>query len=125
MKTIGFKIGRITGMLAALGTIAFWLIFLFANPYSDQGQATDSVLVVMVMLLLSVLAVLASLAKRPYLMAFLAAVMLVPVGLYTLGTPGLFRWIGFLEVVYFAAALLMIGVRFVGRNRPKPESLSD
>lgn len=118
MKSIGFEIGRISGTLATLGIIALWLVFLFANPYGNQGQVAGSVLVVMVMLILSALGVLASLAGRPYLMAFLAAAMFIPVGLYTLGTPGLFRWIGLLEVVYFAAALLMIGGRATERSNP-------
>lgn len=107
MKPIPFEIGKITGTLAACGTIVLWLIFLFANPYNNQAQAVDTVLVVILMLFLGALGVLAALTNRPYLMAFLAAAMFVPVGLYTLGTPGLFRGIGLLEIVYFAAALLM------------------
>ncbi len=107
MKPLTLEIGRITGTLAACGAIVLWLIFLFANPYNNQGQAVDTVLVAILMLFLGALGVLAALTNRPYLMAFLAAAMFVPVGLYTLGTPGLFRGIGLLELVYFAAALLM------------------
>lgn len=117
MKTIGFKIGQVTATLAAIGTIALWLIFLFANPYDNPAQVTDSVLIVILMLILSTLAVLASLTGRPYWMAFLAAIMLVPVGLYTLGTPGLFRWIGILEIIFLAAALLMIASKILQQPR--------
>ena len=116
MKPVAFEIGRITGALAGSGAIVLWLIFLFGNPYNNQGQSVGTVLTVIVMLLLGALSVLASLANRPYLMAFLAAAMFVPVGLYTLGTPGLFRWIGLFEIVYFGAALLMIAGRIRKTN---------
>jgi hypothetical protein len=63
------------------------------------------------MALLAVAGLLASLRGNPYLLLLAFGVSFVPVGLYMLGLPGLFRGIGWLNLAWLAAAVLMIAGR--------------
>jgi hypothetical protein len=111
VKLVAFEISRVLGVLAAMGILALWLIFAFANPYDPSGLAFDARLTTAVMIFLAGFGLLAALAGRPFWMAFIFAAMFVPVGFYVLGTPGLFMWIGILELAFLATALLMIFTR--------------
>lgn len=111
MKQVTFEISRVFGVLAALGIIALWLIFAFANPYDPSGLAFDAQLTTAVMVFLAGFGLLAALAGRPFWMAFFFAAMFVPVGFYVLGTPGIFLWIGILELAFLAAAVVMAFTR--------------
>lgn len=103
MKQAIFEIFRILGVLAILGVIALWLVFLFSNPYGNQGLSGESALTVGIALILAALGLLFSLAGRGLWMTFFAAAMFVPTGFYVVGTPGIFQWIGILELVFLAA----------------------
>ncbi|MFN2196928.1 MAG: hypothetical protein ACK2UW_12470 [Anaerolineales bacterium] len=116
MKQVIFEIFRIVGVLAILGVIALWLIYLFANPYGTQGFDGAAALTVGVTLLLASLGLLASLAGRGLWVAFFAAAMFVPTGFYVLGTPGFFLWIGILELIFLAAGVGMSVTRAPGRS---------
>lgn len=111
MKKIFFEAGRVLGVIAMLGIIGLWLVFLFYNPYGYLGFTPQSGWTVGLMIFLAAIGLLICLGGRPYWMVFLFAVMFTPVGLYTLGTPGIFRWVGILELIFAGAALVMIAAR--------------
>ncbi len=92
------------GLLTAVGTLVLWLVGLFYLP-------PTSWLVAGVMILLSLLAGYASWRERPCLLMVVALLSFFPVGLYLLGMPGLFRWIGLLNLLLFVASGGIIGVR--------------
>lgn len=100
------RAGRLVGAIAALGTIALWAVFLFRNPYaSPTGEATH--LIGYTMMVGGAMAAAAA-ARGAYLgMYLLFFVMFVPVGLYLLMTPGVFSAIGWLQLGYLAAAILV------------------
>lgn len=85
------------GLLVAAGTLVFWLVGLLYLP-------PVSWLVAGVMIGLSLIAGYASLRERPYLLLLVALFSFFPVGYYLLGTPGLFRWIGVLNLFLFVMA---------------------
>ncbi|MEJ2557013.1 MAG: hypothetical protein P8186_12430 [Anaerolineae bacterium] len=104
-------VGRWIGLLASAGTIGFWVIFIFLNPYSTQATTRESLAIISLMVGLALLGIVAAWKTKPYLMLAVFAVSFIPVGFYVLGTPGIFRWIGIFNVLFFASSLLMLGDR--------------
>jgi hypothetical protein len=98
---------RISGALACGGAAALWLILLFANPYGEEGMGAGTLFVAGAMIVLMVAGAAASILGEPFLMGAVAAVSLVPVGLYLLGTPGIFLGIGLCNLTLLAAAILL------------------
>jgi hypothetical protein len=102
------QIIRLIGLTGAGLTLLLYGGFVFFNPYSDQRLAPDVYGVAIFMSLLALLAGWAALKSKPgwLLVAFLLSFF--PVGLYLLGTPGLFRWIGVGNLLYLLAGLSLI-----------------
>lgn len=70
------------------------------------------------MIVTAIVGGVAAYLARPYLMLLVFVVAFAPIGLYMLGTPGLFRWIGIFELIYLAAA---VAVWFEKRTRKAPQ----
>jgi hypothetical protein len=68
----------------------------------------DTMVVVFLMVMLASSALAASLLGKPWLLLAAAIVAFVPVGLYTLGTNGVFRWIGALNLMTLAAGVMLV-----------------
>ena len=96
------------GLTAAGLTIILYGVLLFFNPYVSQPATMETYWVAAIMILLALLVVWAILNHMPGLifLAFLASFF--PVGLYMLGTPGLFMGIGICNLLYLTAGILMI-----------------
>jgi hypothetical protein len=115
------KVARFAGALACAATAGLWLVFLFANPYAAPG----SFLLPAAMLLLAALGGAAAWLGKPYGLLAAALASFAPVGLYLLGTPGIFRGIGVLNLVaLLAAALMLAGRRGAARGPSPPNPLS-
>lgn len=98
--------GRLLGTAAALGALSLWAMFLFSNPYAPRAQGRALTFGGLMMLSAAVSA--AAAARGAHLgMYLLFAVSFFPVGAATLGGPGLFSAIGWLNVVYLAGAVLV------------------
>ena len=97
--------GRVLGALAALGAAALWAVFVFWNPYAPPEDRT----VLMGYLMMSASTVsAAAAAKGAHLgMYLLFFAIFVPIGFYVLLGRGIFQWIGWLDLVYLAAAVLV------------------
>lgn len=98
--------GRLVGVLSAIGVIALWAVFLFRNPYAPMAGG-GTLLIGCTMMLAAAMSAAAA-ASGAYLgMYLLFFVMFVPIGFYVWMTPGIFRFIGWLEIVYLAGAVLV------------------
>ena len=101
--------GRWIGFLASVTTLCLWAVFLFANPYGSEGisSESDTYAVAAVMVALAAAAFVAAWRIIPILMFVVFAISLFPVGLYLLGTPGMFRWVGVCNFLFLPSGLLM------------------
>ena len=102
------QIVRLIGLTGAGLSLFLYSWFVFFNPYSDQGLNSE---VYSVAILMSLLALLAGWAAFKFKPGWLLAAFLLsffPVGLYLLGTPGIFRWIGVANLLYLLAGLNLI-----------------
>lgn len=107
------KITRLIGMLASLGTLGLYTVLVFFNPYR-AGSLTAPI---MLMLLLAAVGFLVAWKTNPYLMLVVFLTSFIPVGFYLLGTPGLFRWIGVLNVLYGLVGLGLVAEFWVVKRR--------
>ena len=99
--------GRWIGFLASGATLVLWAVFLFANPYGSEGISSDTYAVAAVMMALAAAAFVAAWRIIPILMFIVFAISLFPVGLYLLGTPGIFKWVGVCNLLFLPSGLLM------------------
>jgi hypothetical protein len=109
LQSLSFlQIIRLIGLTGAGLTLLLYGGFVFFNPYSNQGLEADVYGVAILMSLLALLAGWAAVKFKPdwLLIAFMASFF--PVGLYLLGTPGVFRWIGIGNLLYMLAGLSLI-----------------
>jgi hypothetical protein len=98
--------GRVLGVLAAAGVVTFWGIFVFRNPYSSPSQ-DRTFLIGVTMMIGGVMAAAAAASGAHLAMYLLFFVMFFPLGLYVLLTPGVFSAIGWLQLAYLGAAVLV------------------
>jgi hypothetical protein len=111
--------GRILGSLAALGAVALWGFFLFRNPYAPpaEGRAVTFGGLMMFSAVVSFGGAALGAHLAMYLLFF---VSFFPVGFYVLGGPGLFSGIGWLNLLYLVAAVLVHrGTLAAQKNRPE------
>jgi hypothetical protein len=101
-------LGRATGFLASILTASLWLIFLLSVPTSESGATTATFLVVLLMMAVASLGVIAAWKSRPYLMLAVFALSFFPMGLYLLGAPGVYHWIGVFDFLFLVSGLLLI-----------------
>ena len=107
--------GRVLGAAAALAATALWLVFLYWNPYSPQPPTDAELLFGMLIVGASALATVAAALGAHLAMYLLFFVLFVPAGVNAMGTAGIFQAIGYLDLVYLGAAVL------VHRAVPKTE----
>ena len=93
-----------------VSTIGLWIVLWFFNPYAQSETIT---IPGVIMLFAAVAGVVGSYCRKPILLLALALVSFIPIGLYLLGTPGIFLIIGILNIVCIALAtrLLMVGFK--------------
>ena len=101
-------LGRAAGLLGSLLTAGLWLVFLFSAPATESGASTATFFVVLLMEGIATLGVLAAWRCRPYLMLAMFVFSFFPMGLYLLGTPGIYRWIGVFDFLFLVSGVLMI-----------------
>jgi hypothetical protein len=102
------QIIRLIGLTGAILSIVLYGWFVFFNPYSNQGLTTEVYGMVSLMSLLALLAGWAAFKFKPGWLFAAFLLSFFPVGLYLLGTPGVFRWIGVANLLYLLAALSMM-----------------
>lgn len=98
--------GRLLGTVAAMAAAVLWVMFLFANPYAPpaQGRALTFGGLMLLSALVSAAAAVRGAHLGMYLLFFAS---FFPVGGAALSGPGLFSAIGWMNLVYLAAAVLV------------------
>jgi len=110
MARLFLILGRLVGLLAALSAITLYAMLVFFNPYVSSPDQ-DGAAMTYVMVVLALTAAWASLYGKPLVLLLAFVLSFVPFGLYMLGTPGAFFWIGVADLLYLFAALLLVGAR--------------
>jgi hypothetical protein len=101
--------------MAAAAATTLWLLFLFRNPYA-RGSLTDAELLFgMLAVAASALAAVAAALGAHLGMYLLFFILFMPAGATTILSGGLFQAIGWLELLYLGAAVMVH--RAVPRDR--------
>ncbi len=106
------------GLIASLGSLLLWLMFLFVNPYSTAEIGGVTYILALGMCSLSVLGILACRKGRLSLM-YLVFLGSLPAGLYFVLTPGVFKWLGLFCMLYLASTIGMTVDRVMRRLNQK------
>ena len=112
------KLARLLGVFASLGTLILYVVLVFFNPY-NAGSLT---LPIAAMMFLAVAGLITTWKTKPYWMLAVFLALFVPMGLYMLGTPGLFKWIGVFNLLFWLASLLMVAEPWLARLSRKTKS---
>lgn len=111
------KVWRIAGVSIWALTLVLWVVLWFFNPYASTGETIT--IPGLAMILVAVFGAFASIRGSGIgqLLASLSSTL--PIGLYVLGTPGIFAFIGVLNI----AAIIPAGYFLVyGRTTEKSKS---
>lgn len=124
LRTAGSKLSlvmRLIGILSAVGCLSLWVVFLWFNPYARSYQPASH-LIAFAMVSLWLLCAIFAVQRRFRWQLVLSVVAFVPIGFYLLLTPGIFSWIGLLNLVYLGVTM----VDFLKRpRREEPESAEE
>lgn len=103
------KLWRIAGAAIWVSTLALWVVLWFFNPYSSTGEAIT--IPGMIMILAALVGVFASMKGSGVGQLLAALVSIFPIGLYVLGTPGIFALIGVLNILAIIPAVYFLRFR--------------
>lgn len=95
-------------------TLFLWLVLWLFNPYALENPVSGPGIV---MLVAALLGITYSWLKKPIALLAVALVSFFPIGIYLLGTPGLFLTIGLLNAIAILLAVGLIAVRFSERKK--------
>jgi hypothetical protein len=104
-----------TGVVCGTAAFVLWAIFLFWNPY--RAPDAQSALVPLVMSVLIICGVGAALLRAPWGMLGFGLATL-PIGLYLLLSPGLFKFIGVANIGFVLTAIWALAA---ARMRLRPD----
>lgn len=104
----------IGGVASAVGGV-LWAI-LIVDP-RGQGIPLTTALIGCVIIALAIVGIVASIQVRSLLLAGIAIISLMPMGLYMAGTPGKYKWIGISEFVMLLVAIVMGLAKYSGCRR--------
>lgn len=101
-------IARMLGVGSAATTTFLWCTLLFFNPYNGEGITGGTYVVGALMIALALLAAWGAWTLRSWVLVVAFVGSFIPIGLYMLGTPGVFAFIGGANVLYLIAAIVLI-----------------
>lgn len=107
---------RIAGLGAAAIVTVLWSVLLFV-PANKEGITGGTYVVGAVMIALALLAVWGVLAMKPWTLVLAFVGSFVPVGLYALGLPGVFRFVGYANLLFLFAGVLIAFEQYRMRRR--------
>jgi len=111
-----FRYSKYIGATGALVSCSLWLVLFFINPYVISGtESIENPITApgVLMAAFSLVAVWASIKGRLFLLFAVSAISLLPMGIYLLGSPGIFKWIGVMNIVCLLSAISMFAIRRV------------
>ncbi len=92
-------------------TFSLWLVFLFFNPDGNRGITAGSYAIAALMLGLALMGAVTAWKGRPYWMFVVFTLSFVPAGLYVLGAPRPFQWVGVSNTLFLISDFLMLAKR--------------
>lgn len=101
------SLGGALGLVSAGGALVLSVGLPLVSPYGRNGATAGTTAVFFGLAALALVALWASATRRPGWLVVIFVLSFLPVGLYLLGTPGLFRWIGICQAGYPVAAILL------------------
>jgi hypothetical protein len=89
--------------------VVLWTILWFFNPYTSREEAIT--IPGLVMILVAIFGIFGSVKRSGIAQLLASLVSILPIGLYLLGTPGVFALIGVLNIaaIFPAAYFLVFG----------------
>ena len=106
-----WQAGRSIGLAASAATFSLWLVFFFSIRIGIAGVTAGTYAVAALILGLALAGAVAAWKGRPVWMFVVFALSFIPVGLYTLGVPGPFQWVGVSNTLFLVSGLLMLAKR--------------
>jgi len=100
-----FFVGKAAGVLSAVVVLGLLAVLLLAPPYAPLARISTFALVPTAVLAVAV--IIASLSGSPGVVLIAFLVSFLPVGLYFLLSPGMFKVVGLMELGYLLAAALL------------------
>ncbi|MBO8170907.1 MAG: hypothetical protein H0Z33_03340 [Bacillaceae bacterium] len=112
MKSVGkMSVAYWTGVLSSVIAVLLWAVLVFWNPYSSGSIESDVFWNTLVTLFApAVLALIAALTRKVFLMVF-AFIWSLPMSLYMLMTPGIFKLFALVSLLYLLSAILLNRVK--------------
>jgi len=84
-------------------TAVLWYVLWYFNPYTDRFEMPAPTVALFG---IALFAQYCCFKKMPKALIFLSAVSAFPFGLYLLGTPGIFAWIGVTNILSLIVAII-------------------
>jgi len=102
------RVANIVGLFASFGGMVLTIVFLYFNPYSNEGNSLGTVEIVYATLFSPALFALIILLLKKYRLMFISFVWSLPISLYLGGTPSIFRLFGLICLLYLVSACLFL-----------------
>ncbi|MDQ8739310.1 hypothetical protein [Paenibacillus sp. LHD-38] len=102
------KIAQRIGVISSICTMILWIILTLLNPYTHKRAENDVLINTLFLLFVpACVALLASVFKKPSHM-FIAFVWSLPISLYMMMTPSIFKLFGVTSFMYLISGILTI-----------------
>jgi hypothetical protein len=99
------------GLASSAAQLILWLALGYQNQFYPAQVTQQTWLINAKMVELALAGMLVVWWRKPLLMLVVILVSFYPVGLYMLGVPSIFRWIGISSLFYLAASLVLLADR--------------
>ena len=96
------------GLASSAAQFILWLALGYQNQFYPAQVTQQTWLVNAIMVGLALAGMLVAWWRKPLLMLLVFLVSFYPAGLYMLGVPSIFRWIGISSLFYLAASLVLL-----------------
>lgn len=106
MRRALYLAGRAVGVVCGAGVAAGWVMAMWF-PEAGLPLSGMPLVVALMMLLLAIIGVIASVHGHAIVLVLVFVASFLPVGFHLLGLPNWFRWIGWLNVGFVLAGLLV------------------
>jgi hypothetical protein len=99
------RIGSFLVFIGATTGIAIWIVLLYFNPYSRDGNSTPFMPSFIQLCLPAVGGLISSILRKGWL-SFAIFIITLRISFYLAGTPGIFKYFGFVSASYLVSAIL-------------------
>jgi hypothetical protein len=99
------KLGAILGLIALILGVSLWIVLIFFNPYANS---TNSLIITSIStMLLPALIALFAVIKCNHILMLGSFLLSLPINLYLMGTPGIFKFIIVCSFFYLLSGVIL------------------